>query len=96
MISHRGLSGTARRSTTITIASTGPMRKAIRQSRPGLMAPESRGTWIAAAIAAPAQYVPLTAMSVWPRYRAGMSSSMAELIAAYSPPIPAPAMNLVA
>ncbi len=78
------------------MASTGPMRKAMRQSRLGRMAPESSGTWMAAAIAAPAQYVPLTAMSVWPRYRAGINSSMAELTAEYSPPIPAPAMNRVA
>ncbi len=45
---------------------------------------------------APAQYVPLTAMSTRPRKRAGISSSIAELIAAYSPPMPAPAMNRVA
>ena len=29
-------------------------------------------------------------MSTWPRLRAGISSSIAELIAAYSPPMPAP------
>jgi hypothetical protein len=34
-------------------------------------------------------------MSTRPRYLAGISSSMAELIAAYSPPIPMPAMNRV-
>jgi hypothetical protein len=35
-------------------------------------------------------------MSTRPRYRAGMSSSIAELIAAYSPPMLVPAMNRVA
>ena len=34
--------------------------------------------------------------SVRPRARAGMSSSIAELIAAYSPPIPAPVKNRIA
>ena len=70
------------------------MKKPIRQpmligSRLGL----SRKIEAAAPIMAPAQYVPLTAMSVRPRYRAGISSSIAELIAVYSPPIPVPAMN---
>ena len=45
---------------------------------------------------APAQYVPLTPTSIRPRYRAGIISSIAELIAAYSPPMPVPAMNRVA
>lgn len=40
--------------------------------------------------AAPTQNEPLMATSTRPRYAAGMSSSMAELIAAYSPPMPAP------
>ena len=35
-------------------------------------------------------------MSARPRYLAGIISSMAELIAAYSPPMPIPAMILVA
>ena len=39
----------------------------------------------------PAQYVPLIQMSVRPRYRAGIISSIAELIAEYSPPMPDPA-----
>jgi hypothetical protein len=34
-------------------------------------------------------------MSTRPRYLAGIISSMAELMAAYSPPMPAPATNLV-
>ena len=40
--------------------------------------------------AAPSQKLPLTARSTQPRTRAGMSSSIAELIAAYSPPMPKP------
>ena len=40
--------------------------------------------------AAPTQNVPLIARSTRPRTRAGISSSIAELIAEYSPPIPAP------
>ncbi len=45
------------------------------------------------AISAPPQYVPFTAISTRPRYLAGMSSSIAELMAAYSPPMPMPAMK---
>ncbi len=45
---------------------------------------------------APAQYVPLTAMSTRPRNLAGIISSIAELIAAYSPPMPIPAIIRVA
>ncbi len=40
--------------------------------------------------AAPSQKLPLMARSVRPRSRAGISSWIAELIAVYSPPIPAP------
>ena len=36
------------------------------------------------------------AMSTRPRYFAGISSSIAELIAAYSPPMPAPVMKRAA
>ena len=43
-----------------------------------------------APIAAPTQNVPLMARSTVPRTRAGISSSIAELIAAYSPPMPKP------
>ena len=39
---------------------------------------------------APIQNVELMMRSTWPRTRAGISSSTAELMAAYSPPIPAP------
>jgi hypothetical protein len=41
----------------------------------------------------PAQYVPLTPMSTRARYFAGVISPVAGLMAAYSPPIPVPAMN---
>ena len=43
--------------------------------------------------AAPTQNEPLMAMSIRPRYLAGISSSIAELMAAYSPPMPAPVMD---
>ena len=43
-----------------------------------------------APIAAPIQNVPLIARSTRPRSRAGISSSIAELMAAYSPPMPKP------
>jgi hypothetical protein len=38
----------------------------------------------------PSQNEPLMMRSTLPRTRAGISSSMAELMAAYSPPMPAP------
>ena len=40
--------------------------------------------------AVPSQNEPLMIRSTVPRTRAGISSSIAELIAAYSPPMPAP------
>ena len=40
--------------------------------------------------AAPIQKLPLMTKSVHPRIRAGINSWMVELIAAYSPPMPAP------
>ena len=43
--------------------------------------------------AAPIQNEPLITTSIRPRYLAGINSSMAELIAAYSPPMPAPVRN---
>ena len=45
---------------------------------------------------APTQKEPLIEMSMRPRYFAGISSSIAELIAAYSPPMPAPVRNRAA
>ena len=47
----------------------------------------------AAPTAVPIQYEPLIARSTQPRTLAGISSSIAELIAEYSPPIPAPVKN---
>ena len=44
----------------------------------------------AAPSAAPIQKLPLMQRSVQPRMRAGINSWMVELIAVYSPPIPAP------
>jgi hypothetical protein len=41
----------------------------------------------------PSQNDPLMIRSTRPRTRAGISSSMAELMAAYSPPMPAPVKN---
>ena len=43
----------------------------------------------------PSQYVPLITRSTRPRTRAGISSSIAELMAAYSPPMPEPVKNRV-
>ena len=43
-----------------------------------------------APIAAPTQKLPLMSRSVQPRRRAGISSCIVELMAVYSPPIPAP------
>lgn len=50
----------------------------------------SRAMEANAPIAAPIQKLPLMIRSIRPRTRAGMSSSIAELIAAYSPPMPNP------
>ena len=44
-------------------------------------------------MAAPIQKLPLMTRSHQPRTRAGISSWMVELIAAYSPPMPAPVIN---
>ena len=49
----------------------------------------------AAPAAEPSQYVPLIIRSTRPRTRAGISSSIAELMAAYSPPIPEPVKKRV-
>ena len=51
------------------------------------MVGSSSGTVISEPAAAPIQNEPLMAMSTRPRYFAGMSSSISELIAAYSPPV---------
>jgi hypothetical protein len=46
-----------------------------------------------APMAAPIQNVPLITRSLQPRTRAGISSWMVELMAVYSPPMPAPVRN---
>lgn len=53
----------------------------------------SAGIAMSAPSAVPSQKEPFTTRSTVPRTRAGMSSSIAELIAAYSPPMPAPVKN---
>src|ERR1700678_4194157 len=76
-------------------ARTGPTRYAYRQPRSGATLLSTHSVTTVPRMA-PAQYVPLTARSTVPRYLAGIISSIAELIAAYSPPMPDPAMILVA
>ena len=51
----------------------------------------SSGIEISAPAAVPSHHEPLIPRSTQPRTRAGISSSIALLIAEYSPPIPAPA-----
>ncbi len=71
--------------------STLPNANASRQPTSGPNRPGSSSTMLSAApAAAPIQKLPLIARSTKPRTRAGISSSIAELIAAYSPPIPKP------
>ena len=78
----------------IPIARMAPRPKPRRQPRSVLKIEVSRRTPVSAAPnAAPSQKLPFTARSTHPRTRAGMSSSIAELIAAYSPPIPSPVRN---
>jgi hypothetical protein len=94
MNSQRGLSGTLRRTSRIARASTTPRAKHSRQPRSTARSFGLSSTSVAAAPAAvPTQYEPLMIRSTRPRTQAGISSSMAELIAAYSPPMPAPVMN---
>ena len=93
MTCQRGLSGSAA-AHRITRPRTGPIRKANRHPRLRSIALRKMNVPGVPRIA-PAQYVPLIAMSTLPRKRAGISSSIAELMAAYSPPIPIPAINRV-
>src|SRR3954449_8404626 len=78
----------------IPMASSAPRPKPRRHPR---LTPKievsSRMPVSAAPNAAPIQKLPLTARSTQPRTRAGMSSSIAELIAAYSPTTPTPAAD---
>ena len=78
----------------ITSAKVAPIRKASRQPISGSITCGSSSTSEPSApIAAPTQKLPLMTRSVQPRTRAGISSWMVELIAAYSPPMPAPVMK---
>ena len=87
----RGLSGTWRRTSRIPTPSTAPSPNASRQpTSAAKMLSLSRMIESAAPAAVPSQNEPLMIRSTVPRSRAGISSSMAELIAAYSPPMPAP------
>ena len=91
VMSQRGLSGIHIRISRITSPSAAPMKKAIRQPVSGAKCAGSRRTTEPAApIAAPIQKLPLMTRSVQPRTRAGISSWIVELIAVYSPPMPAP------
>jgi hypothetical protein len=70
---------------------------ATRQPHAGANNSVSRKSTAAAApAAAPIQKLPFTARSTRPRKRAGMNSCMAELMAAYSPPMPAPVRKRIA
>ena len=72
-------------------ASTAPSPKASRQPQAGSTSVgSSSGIVSSEPAAAPIQNDPLMATSTRPRYFAGMSSSIAELMAAYSPPMPMP------
>ena len=94
MNSQRGLSGTLRRTIRMPTARIAPSPKASRQPHSWLITVGSSSGMVSSAPpAAPTQNEPLMAMSTRPRYFAGISSSMAELIAAYSPPMPAPVRN---
>jgi hypothetical protein len=76
------------------MARTAPMPKATRHPMSGGRKPGcSRITAPTAPAPAPIQKLPLTIRSVRPRWRAGIHSWIAELIAAYSPPMPAPVRN---
>jgi hypothetical protein len=91
---HRGLSGTKRRTRRIPTPITTPTPNANRHpTSTGRKFGFSSGTVTSAPRIVPNHHVPLIARSVHPRFRAGISSSIAELIAAYSPPIPNPIRN---
>ena len=91
MKSQRGLSGTLRRTNRMPSPSIAPSPKASRQptsaAKSARVEQDQRGS---PPTAAPTQSEPLMIRSTRPRARAGISSSIAELIAAYSPPMPAP------
>ena len=91
MNSQRGLSGTLRRMKRIPRPSTAPNPNATRQPTSAAKIASFKNTSESRAPPAePNQNEPLMIRSIRPRARAGISSSIAELIAAYSPPMPAP------
>ena len=91
IINHRGLSGIQRRKKMTIKPSVAPIPKAKRQpNQIGNRFGSSSNSVAPEPSAAPTQYEPLIIKSTRPRTRAGINSSIAELIAAYSPPIPAP------
>ncbi|GAB6986150.1 hypothetical protein JCM10369A_26740 [Nocardioides pyridinolyticus] len=68
-----------------------PSPKASRQPHSGSTKVGSRSGIVSSdPSAAPTQNEPLIETSTRPRYLAGISSSIAELMAAYSPPMPMP------
>ena len=92
VISQRGLSGTNRRTSTIAMPRHRSENKAQTPSQllgndTGIQQDDVRAD---APVADPSHQLPLIARSVCPRRRAGINSSIAELMAAYSPPMPAP------
>ena len=96
-MSQRGLSGRNWRRSSTPTASVAPSPNPTRQPVSTAKYDGFRSTTDAAApTAVPTQYDPLIARSTKPRTRAGMSSSIAELIAEYSPPMPAPVKNRAA
>ena len=97
MKSQRGLSGTVLLTRRIPSPSVAPSANEMRQPTSSAKIDSFRSTIEARPpIAAPTQNEPLMIRSTRPRARAGISSSIAELIAAYSPPIPAPVRNRIA
>ena len=91
VISQRGLSGMYRRRSSMPMPSATPMPKARRHPRSSEKRPGANNTPATAPpIMAPSQKLPLMTRSIRPRNAGGVNSWMAELMAEYSPPIPAP------
>src|ERR1700727_2286063 len=91
MNDQRGLSGRLRRTRKTTTPRIAPTPKANRQPVfAGNTDVSKRTSAPAEPAAAPSQYVPLITKSTRPRTLAGMNSSIAALVAAYSAPIAEP------
>ena len=83
-----------RRNSNTPMPITPPMTKATRHPSSGsIISGSSATTAPTAPSAAPSQKLPLMTRSVKPRLRAGISSWIVALTAAYSPPMPAPVMK---